>query len=207
MQIVATLLGALQFTLLGILLGAEAVTPYALMSQATMALQVPLVVLQQPLWTRFTALRDAGQRGAIRRMFGQYLVVATAYSVVAGAALIWLTNPVLAFLLGPAITISIELRVGFAILCGLGLVAGGNLGALLLSLNLSRANAWLSVAQLVVFLAAAFALVPRVGSIGMLASVILTYVVAVPVFLHTVPRHLREAGSAPAGARVASAAA
>jgi hypothetical protein len=88
------------------------------------------------------------------------------------------------------IVLDLGIRIGFAISCGLGLIAGGNLGSLLFAMRLSRANAILSVAQLTLFLAAVSILTPQFGAVGMVGSVILTYVLAVPLLIRTLSKSL-----------------
>jgi O-antigen/teichoic acid export membrane protein len=181
LQVGATLLTTLQFILLAAYRGATEVTPYALLSQALVASQIPLAVMQQPLWTRLAALNFAGDLSGIRRAFLQYLRVATLYALVAGVLIICLSNPALALVLKRDLVLDLNLRVGFAISCGLGLIAGGNLGALILALRLSRLNAMLSIAQVVLLCVAAAILTPRFGAAGMIWSVNLTYALAIPV--------------------------
>ena len=193
MQVCATLLSTLQFVVLAAYRGAEAVTPYALLGQALLALQIPLAVLQQPLWTRLAALYDLGQLAQIRHIFVQYLWIALGYAVFAAAVIVFLSNPVLQLVLKKQVVLDLPLRIGFALSCGLGLIAGGNLGSLLFAIRLSRSNAVLSVTQLGLFLTAASILTPRFGGAGMVASVLLTYLIAIPVLIRTLTRNLAPA--------------
>lgn len=193
MQVSATLLSTLQFIMLASYKGAEAVTPYALLGQALMALQIPLAVLQQPLWTRLSALYDDGRTRDIRALFIQYLRVATAYSVFCALVIVFLSNPVLELVLKKQIVLDLGLRVGFAASCALGLIAGGNLGSLLFAVRLSRANAILSVAQLVVFVSSAMILTPRFSATGMVVSVVLSSAMALPLLARTLSTSLAPA--------------
>lgn len=201
MQVCATLLSTLQFFLLAAYQGAEAVTPYALLSQALIALQIPLAVLQQPLWTRLAALYDTGQVAQIRRVFVQYLWIALVYGLLAAVVIVFLSNPVLELVLKKQVVLDLPLRIGFALLCGLGLIAGGNLGSLLFAMRLSRSNAVLSITQLGLFLTFACILTPRFGAAGMVSTVLLTYLVAIPMLVRTLTRSLSPTRSVPASFR------
>ena len=185
MQVSATLLSTLQFILLASFKGAEAVTPYALLSQALIALQIPLAVLQQPLWTRLSALYDEGRLAEIRTLFVQYLRVAAVYSILASSIIIFLSNPVLEIVLKKQVVLDLGIRIGFAASCSLGLIAGGNLGSLLFAVRLSRANAVLSVGQLLLFGTSALILTPRFGATGMVTSVVLASLAALPLLVRT----------------------
>ena len=180
MQVVGTLLFALQFPLLATMRGAAAVAPYALLTQVMLGLQIPLTVLQQPLWTRLAALRVHCDIAGLRSIIRNYLVVAVGYSAVAGFVLVVLVNPLLVLLAKAAVITPLSLRVAFAGLCALGLIGGGNLGSVLLALDLSRPLALLSVVQLLAFIVAAVMLVPTLGALGMVASVCAVYAIALP---------------------------
>lgn len=190
MQVSATLLATLQFILLAWFKGAEAVTPYALLGQALLALQIPLAVLQQPLWTRLSALYEQGRIAEIRTVFVQYLRVAAIYSLFTAAIIIFLSNPVLEVVLKKQVVLDLGIRIGFAISCALGLIAGGNLGSLLFAMRLSRANALLSIVQLILFGVSAAILTPRYGATGMVASVVLASAAALPLLVRTLSMSL-----------------
>ena len=180
MQVVGTLLFALQFPLLATMRGATAVAPYALLTQIMLGLQIPLTVLQQPLWTRLAALRAHRDIAGLRSIVRNYLIAAVGYSVVAGFVLVVLVNPLLVLLAKAVVTTPLSLRLAFAGLCALGLIGGGNLGSVLLALELSRPLAFLSVVQLLAFILAAVVLVPTLGALGMVASVCAVYIIALP---------------------------
>jgi O-antigen/teichoic acid export membrane protein len=173
-------MAALQFTLLALYKGAAAVAPYALMSQAVVAAQMPLTVLQQPLWTRLAGLYHGRAVASIRRMVSQYLMVAALYSLCVGVALIFLVNPLLAVVMKHPLTIGTSLRVGFSVACALGLLAGGNIGSVVLAMGLTGANAVIGVAQLTLEVVLAIILVPRYGAVGMLVSSLATWAIGVP---------------------------
>lgn len=191
MQVVGTLLFALQFPILAASHGAAAVAPYALLTQVMLGLQTPLTVLQQPLWTRYAALRARGDMDGVRSIIRQYMGIAATYSVIAAIALFTLVNPILA-LLAKASVVSVGLRAAFALLCALGLIGGGNLGAALLALDLSRSMATISIVQLAVFLAVASAIVPPLGALGMALSACAIYLVGLPPIFAVLRRRLAE---------------
>ena len=192
MQVVGTLLFALQFPILAASHGAAAVAPYALLTQVMLGLQTPLTVLQQPLWTRYAALRARGDMEGVRSIIRQYLGIAVTYSAIAAIVLLTLVNPMLAVLAKGSVVTSFGLRAAFALLCALGLIGGGNLGAALLALDLSRSMATISVVQLAVFLAVANAIVPPLGALGMALSVCAIYFIALPPTFIVLRRRLRE---------------
>jgi O-antigen/teichoic acid export membrane protein len=194
MQVVSTLLFAAQFPILAFYHGAAAVAPYALLTQLMMGLQTPLTVAQQPLWTRIAALRDTGDAAGIARVVKQYLAVALAFSTIAGVALIIFASPLISFLSSTHVSLPLDLRLAFAILCGLGLVGGGNLGAVLLAMELNRPLARINVLQLLVFFMAAAALVPTHGATGMAWSVCIIYLVSLPPTLVLLKRRLSIVG-------------
>lgn len=191
MQVAATLLFALQFPILAASHGAAAVAPYALLTQVMLGLQTPLTVLQQPLWTRYAALRARNDMDGVRSIIRQYMGIAVIYSVITAVVLLTLVNPILA-LLAKATVASFGLRAAFALLCALGLVGGGNLGAALLALDLSRSMATISIVQLAVFLVVASAIVPPLGAVGMALSACAIYFVGLPPIFAVLRRRLAE---------------
>jgi O-antigen/teichoic acid export membrane protein len=199
MQVVGTLLFALQFPLLATMRGAAAVAPYALLTQIMLGLQIPLTVLQQPLWTRLAALRAYRDITGLRSIIRNYLIAAVAYSAFAGLVLVVLVNPLLVLLAKSIISTPLSLRLAFAALCGLGLIGGGNLGSVLLALDLSRPLALLSVIQLLAFILVAILLVPTFGGLGMVASVCAVYVIALPPTFVMLQRRLDVLGHARGG--------
>lgn len=199
MQVVGTLLFALQFPLLAMMRGATAVAPYALLTQIMLGLQIPLTVLQQPLWTRIAALRAHRDISGLRSIIRNYLIAAGAYSAVAGVILVVFVNPLLVLLAKSIVTTPLSLRLAFAVLCALGLIGGGNLGSVLLALDLSKPLALLSAIQLLAFILAAILLVPTLGALGMVASVCAVYVIALPPTFVMLRRRLDVLGHARSG--------
>jgi O-antigen/teichoic acid export membrane protein len=180
LQAAALLTYSLQFTILAIYRGVEDVAQYGLITQVLIALQVPFTVLQQPMWTRMTQFVHTGDFARIQKMFMKYLRYACCYSMAATCFMLFLVNPILALVLHKPILFPLGLRIGFAVACSLGLVAGGGCGTVLLALNLSRPLALLAMGQFIVFLACVFCFVPAYGAVAMISSVSATYFVSIP---------------------------
>jgi O-antigen/teichoic acid export membrane protein len=180
MQAATLLTYSLQFTILAIYRGVEEVALYGLITQVLIALQIPFTVLQQPMWTRMTQLVYAGDFVRIKNMFMKYLGYACCYSLAATCVMLFLLNPILALFLHKSIFIPFGLRMGFAVACTLGLIAGGGCGTVMLALNLSRPMAFLGLGQLIIFLGCVFSFVPAFGAVAMISSVNATYIIAIP---------------------------
>jgi O-antigen/teichoic acid export membrane protein len=180
MQAVALLTYSLQFTLLAIYRGVEEVAQYGLITQVLIALQIPFTVVQQPMWTRMTQLVYERDFALIKKMIIKYLAYACGYSLAATVFMLFLVNPILALILHKPILLPFGLRMGFAIACTLGLLAGGGIGTVLLALNLSRPMALLALGQLIIFLGCVFSLVPAFGAIAMISSANATYIISIP---------------------------
>ncbi|NVN91172.1 MAG: hypothetical protein HXX11_11290 [Desulfuromonadales bacterium] len=181
MQTATMLMYSLQFTVLAIYRGVEEVAQFSLITQVLIVLQVPFTVMHHPMWTRMSQLAYTGDFARIKKMIIKYLGYACCYSLAATCFILFLVNPILPFVLHKPIFFSFGLRMGFAITCTLGLIAGGGCGSVLLALNLSRPVALLALGQLIIFLGCVFSFVPEFGAVAMISSVSVTYILVIPV--------------------------
>jgi len=181
MQICGTIIVATPFTLITIYHGAEAVVAYGILLQILIAIQTPLTVMLQPAWTKIVELDINREVHKIKEIFNYYLVAAILYSVFVCIFFTVAVSPILEILLKHQVIATIQMRIGFAIWCCLGLIGGGGVGALILALGLTRELSRVSLLQVGVFLITAFALVPTQGAVGAVIAIILSYLLTLPI--------------------------
>jgi O-antigen/teichoic acid export membrane protein len=181
MQTVSILVNNLQFTLLAVYKGAGAVASYGLITQVLIALQVPFSALQQPMWTRMAQSAYHSEHKNILEMLKRYIRCAAIYSLLAACIMLFMINPIFAIMLHKSIFLPLNLRIGFAMACTLGLIAGGGLGTVLLALDLSRPMSLMALTQLILFLVCVVLFVPGYGAVAMVSSVCMTYSIGIPV--------------------------
>jgi O-antigen/teichoic acid export membrane protein len=184
MQVTATLQMALQVQFLAFFHGAESVAVYSVLLQVCFALQIPFTVLQQPLWTKIADLNSRKRIHEIKSLVIFYFIVAGCYSLLAAFVFIVPLNFIFNHFLHNLPYVGLDLRIGFAMWCGLGLMFGGGVGAVILGANLSKEMSLISLGQLAVFIIASFLLVPHYSVFGQVISAILPYAIAIPAALY-----------------------
>lgn len=183
MQVVTALMVVLQFNILGYYHGAKEVALYGLLSQIYIVLQMPFVVLFQPMWTRFVVLLKENRLQDVLQILKQYYIAAVLYSVV-----IFVTFYALEYLLPlvskDPIKVNLNVRLLYAFCCFLGLCFGGVVGSIVSAMGKTRSLMQLNIAQLTLFLLIAFLFTPTYSILGIVLAVATNYLLSVPYLIY-----------------------
>jgi O-antigen/teichoic acid export membrane protein len=186
MQSVWTLLNTVPYSMLAFYHGAGAVAPFGLMSQIMLAIQTPVLVLMQPMWTKIVEIVALQRHDLLNKIISQYLRLTSLYSLVAIFILIALVNPILQVLIHNKLYISLEMRIAFSIWCVCGLIAGGGMGTILLAIGETAVLSRVCILQLMLFVACSITLVPVMEGVGLVISLVSTYLISIPVMTRTI---------------------
>jgi O-antigen/teichoic acid export membrane protein len=179
-QLSSILITSSQFSILAFFHGAENVTSYGILFQIMIALQTPVAVLQQPLWSKFVQLDILNKRSTIKDILIKYLNYTLAYSAFVALFLIFILPYVLPIVINEPLEIPLKLRIGFAIWSVSSLVFGG-LTVSLFAMNLTKQMAVISVFQLLIFFISAYLFVPSLKTTGMVTSMIVMFLITIPI--------------------------
>lgn len=160
--------------------GASAVVPYGIMFQLYLAVQTPILSIQQPLWTAIAKERSLNNLSSIKNIFYKYLKISTIYSIIAVLFFILFSNFLIHMILKKQILISFDLKLAFAIQLLFANIVGVGMITLILALGLTRQNAIISILQVAIFLLTAVYLIPRFDAVGAVWCIISTYIVTLP---------------------------
>ena len=180
-QVVGVLILTLQYSILAYYHGVASVASYGIMFQVLIAIQIPFSVLQQPLWSKFVELIAINKYHEVGVALKKYIKLAGVYSLFILVIYLLFLPIILGYVMKQPIESSFELRLGFSLWAIAGLLAGGGVGACLLAMNLTRELAYINIFQFIVFIGAAFIFVPHYSAVGMIGSIILMYIVTMPI--------------------------
>ncbi|TDQ09947.1 lipopolysaccharide biosynthesis protein [Pedobacter metabolipauper] len=182
-QLTGILIVSSQFSLLAHYQGAERVAGFGIMFQVMLAIQIPILVLQQPLWSKFAQLNLQNDTLTIKSALKKYIRYSIFYSGFIALVLIVFIPYLLPLVIHEHLDIPLNLRIGFSIYSAFVLIFGGfTVG--LFAMNLTRQMAIVSIIQCVVFFIGANLAVPSFGGSGMIAVLILMHVVTIPILLN-----------------------
>ena len=182
MQVVAAFVTVLPFSILGYYQGAKEVAVYGYLMQIAGAIQLPLVILLQPMWTKFVQLIKTGKYEEVKVMTKKYHVIAGLYSVFISLFFLIALNAVTGLITKEPMQVNIAVRLVFTVNCCLGLVFGGFLSMLTAALNLTRSMMLINILQLVLFVVSSLFLVPHFSLVGTVLSCLTSYTLAIPFY-------------------------
>jgi len=188
MQTVAVLLTTLPYSMLALTEGAASVATFGIMLQVLIVLQLPVLVFTQPMWAKLVQLVALKDHYSLIIIIKKYLFITLIYSFFTTLFYLFLLDPMLRVFLNNTITVTIGMKVAFAVWCTCCLFAGGGMGIILLALGETLIISKLSIAQIILFLICAMLLLPSLGAVGLVISIIATYLIALPVMVLTTIR-------------------
>lgn len=190
MQVVGTLMVALQFNLLGYFENAIEVGKYGFLTQIYVAIQMPFSVIQLAIWTKFVGLLSENKKNSVKIMMYQYFKIVFAYSFLIFIFFLFLINSLIPLVIKNPFIIDFNLRFAFALSCSLGLLFGGFMGSVVIALNMTRAMVWINISQLFLFLIVAFLLTPIFSILGIVIASMAGYIIMIPYYFLVIRKRL-----------------
>jgi O-antigen/teichoic acid export membrane protein len=190
MQIVSALIVVLQFNMLGYYKGAKEVAVYGYLTQIATAIQMPLIILLQPMWTKFVQLIKLQKLDEVKAMTKRYHMITGAYSIFISFFFVVALNPITALITKEPMLVGLDLRLLFALNCCLGLAFGGFLSMITASLNLTRTMMFVNIGQVTLFLVSSYLLVPKFSIVGTVIACLTSFTLAIPFYYFRVRNKL-----------------
>ena len=177
------------------ILGAEAVTQYAVLAKLFGIIPLVLGMALMPLWPAYGEAISRGDGPWVKKTFYRSIKLATGFAAVAAGLLVIFANEILALWVRPGVRPTLLLLLGMA-LWQVTAACGNALAVFLNGANVVRAQVIIGTVTAIVAITLKIILIQSIGLPGVVFATVLSFVICTLLpFVYLVPRLLNKKDS------------